>query len=146
MSRKAYGFGAGLEYNVVFRNMVLLEDDFPGRYHYIGIPANVRVNFGKKVKFFIEAGVFFDPIIIEKRIFTGQEISTNKKTIYMHKPDFGISGGIGLRIPIKKYELLLKNDYKWGMKNFYDLSSIAAYNSYLRFTVGFKVNELKQKK
>ena len=53
----AYGFGAGLynvffnqkrcnlitglEYNVVFRNIVLLEDDFPGHYHYIGITMKI---------------------------------------------------------------------------------------------------------
>jgi len=60
---------------------------------------------------------FFDPIVIEKRIFTGQEISTNKKTIYMHKPDFGFSGGIGLRIPVKKYEILIKGDYKSGQNH-----------------------------
>jgi len=139
-NQKRFNLITGLEYNMVFRNMVLLGNDYGGHYHYIGIPANARVNFGKKVKFFIEAGVFFDPIVIEKRRTHEQNISTSRKTTYIHKPDFGISGGIGLRIPIKEYELLLKSDYKWGMKHLYDFSLIAGYNNYLRFTVGFKVN------
>jgi len=119
--------------------MTFLEDDFAGRYHYIGIPVNARVNFGKKVKFFIEAGAFFDPVIIEKRTFIEHEISRPEKSIYMHKPDFGISGGIGMRIPVKKYEILIKCDYKWGMRNLFDSSNIAAFNKYWRIGVGFKI-------
>jgi len=138
-NQKRFNLITGLEYNIVFSNIIFLEDDFGGRYHYIGIPANVRVNFGKKVKFFIEAGAFFDPLVIEKRIFVEQEISTNKKTIYMHKPDFGFSGGVGLRIPVKKYEILIKSDYKLGMSRFFDFSRIYYFNGYWRFGVGFKM-------
>jgi len=57
----------------------------------------------------------------------------------MYKPDFGCSGGVGLRIPVKKYEILLKGDYKWGMRNYFDYSRIASYNGYWRFGVGFKM-------
>ena len=138
-SQKRCNLITGLEYNVVFRNMIFLEDDFQGRYHYIGIPANVRVNFGKKVTFFIEAGVFFDPIVIEKRIFYEKEKSKEAKTTYMHKPDFGFSGGIGLRIPVKKHEILVKSDYKLAMIRFFDYSRIHFLNEYWRFGVGFKI-------
>jgi len=128
----------GVEYNVKFRNIILLENDFRGRFHYIGIPVNARVNFGKKVKFFIEAGGFFDPIVIEKRIFAKHEIPANKKTVFIHKPDFGFSGGVGLRIPIKKHEFLIKIDHKLTMRRFFDFSRTADLNGLWRIGVGFK--------
>ena len=93
---------------------------------------------GKKVKFFVEAGAFFDPLVIErsKPIY---ENSTLKKETLIHKPNFGIFGGIGLRIPVKKYEILLKSDYKWGFRDFFDSSPIARKNSCWRFAIGFKI-------
>jgi len=56
-----------------------------------------------------------------------------------YRINFGISGGIGLRIPIQRYEILLKGDYKLGMR---DISGGygSIYNRYWRFTVGFKIN------
>ncbi|MCL2289431.1 MAG: PorT family protein, partial [Bacteroidetes bacterium] len=138
-NQKRWNLIIGLEYNVVFRNMVFLLDDVGGHYHYIGIPINVRVNFGKKVKFFIEAGAFFDPLVLEKRKPIEKDISTTEKTIYVYNPDFGISGGVGLRIPVKKYEILIKSDYKSGMRHLFDYSFITRFNSYWRFAVGFKM-------
>jgi hypothetical protein len=126
----------GLEYNAMLNND-LFRYGSKSLYNYIGIPVNVRVNLGKKVKFFVEAGAFFDPIVFERII--EEYITITEKTVYMYKPDFGISGGVGLRIPIKKYEILVKSDYKWGLRSIFDRSSVAFYNRYWRLAVGFKM-------
>jgi hypothetical protein len=133
----------GLEYNSIIRRFYFLSNDdaFPKSHHYMGIPAYFRVNMGKKVKFFIEAGTFLDFIVFEKVIQMQYDVGIDDKTMhYFYKPDFGISGGIGLRIPVKNYEILVKSDYKWGMRRFLTISDITGFNRYFRFTVGFKAN------
>jgi len=139
----------GIEYNCLIRKDLNISDNTnnPIYYNNIGIPAYFRVNMGKKVKFFIDVGTFVDFIVMERIKLLPNEKNMNNKLVHnIHKPDFGISGGIGLRIPIKEYELLLKSDYKWGMKHLYDFSLVASYNHYLRFTVGFKFNYTPHKK
>ena len=127
----------GLEYNAVYFSAFLLERDYyTPFYYYIGIPVSCRVNMGKKVKFFIEAGAFFDPLVIEKRIPFEKDVSTTDKTVYLNHPDFGFFGGVGLRIPVKKYEILIKSDYKSGMGSLFCSSTP---NSCWRFAVGFKI-------
>ena len=121
----------GLEYN---RNVQFKKSLYGGRSYnyynvtyiinYLGIPAYFRVNIGKRTKFFVETGAFFDFLVFGKT---------------PDKVNFGISGGIGLRIPIQKHEILLKGDYKWGMRNLYDYHDYI-YNKYWRFTLGFKAN------
>jgi len=128
----------GLEYNAVFYKYSFLESDYIPQLNYVGIPVNVRVNLGKKVKFFIEVGNFFEPIIFEKRIFFEKEKPKTEKSVYMCGPDFGFSGGIGLRIPVNKYELLLKSDYKTGIRSLFHLPRTTS-NGFLRFAVGFKM-------
>ena len=166
------GFGIGA-YNVFFNKkrcnlLVGLEFNWNGQFrkykspgyelnyvdtkNYISIPAYFRVNIGKKVKFFIEPGIFFDPFVFgrvksSEKVEAGKtEVVINKVKLYM--PDFGISGGVGLRIPIKQYEILLKCDYRYGLRKIFDFSTsnkhfnqtpvISLYNQYFRFTVGFK--------
>jgi len=134
----------GLEYNTVFYNTYFLEYrdgeySFIPFFNYLGIPLNARVNFGKKVKFFIEAGVFFDPVVLEKKRFLDKEIAKKEKTIYVYNPDFGCSGGVGLRIPVTKYEIIIKSDYKLGMRRFISPSYIYFPNGYWRFGIGFKM-------
>jgi len=150
------GFGVGVFhafYNQKKCNLILglQYDAFIKRYDYFelgnfnhynsffGIPLLFRVNFGKKVKFFIEPGIFCDLIIFSRvkyRLYNSNEMIE----LYFDKPDFGVSGGIGLRIPINKYEILLKGNYKWGMKYLFNNSFYNSYNQYFRISVGFKAN------
>ena len=168
------GFGIGL-YNAFFNQkrcnlLVGIEFNWNGQFikekgpkyeskyidtkNYFGIPIYFRVNFGKKIKFFIEPGIFFDPLVFGRtksteKIGTGKtEVITNKVKLY--NPDFGISGGIGMRIPINHYEILLKCDYRYGLRKIFDFSktnkyfnqhpAISLYNQFFRFTIGFKIN------
>jgi len=150
----------GLEYN--WNGQFRKEKEQGYEYHYvntknyISIPIYFRVNFGKKIKLFIEPGIFFDPFVFgrEKSYFkestSGMKNTSNKIKLYM--PDFGISGGVGMRIPIKQYEILLKCDYRYGLRKIFDFSTtnkhfnqfpmISLYNQYIRFTVGFKFSTM----
>lgn len=150
----------GLEYN---RNSQLKKQintyDAWGSKNYnvtysinnFGIPVCFRVNIGQKVRFFVEAGAFFDFIIL------GREKGTNETVIYnpidstrqqydgpinnkasYNVPNFGIQGGVGLRIPVQKHEILLKGDYKWGVRNLNDHPEYI-YSRYWRLSIGFKL-------
>ncbi|MDL2296857.1 PorT family protein [Bacteroidales bacterium OttesenSCG-928-C03] len=118
----------------------------------IGIPVCFRVNMGKKVIFFIEAGAFFDFAIWGKgdgtyklvrynldSTITRIEKPFNDKVSYK-APNVGIQGGVGLRIPVQKHEILIKGDYKWGIRKLIDSYSTYIHNSYWRFSAGFRAN------
>lgn len=116
----------------------------------LSAPLAARINFGKKIKFFIEPGTFLDiPIFTRSK---GTRISYTfdqdmhfygiDTTEYVGKGtyflNFGFSFGIGLRIQVKKYELFIKTDYKYGFnKGHYDYEEIS--NRYLRLALGFKI-------
>jgi hypothetical protein len=116
----------------------------------IGIPVSFRVNMGKKAIFFIETGVFFDLFIFGReqgtyKVFlnTVDSTTTNidrsfENKIFYKMPNFGLLGGIGLRIPIQKWEIILKGDYKWGIRDLTDIEGYV-YSKYWRFSVGFKM-------
>jgi len=171
------GFGIGV-YHVFFNQkrcnlLVGLEYNWNGQFYkekspgyefsniktknYISIPVYFRVNMGKKIKFFIEPGIFVDPFVFGREKYKYYDANFGMKdahnTVKMYMPDFGISGGIGMRIPIKQYEILLKCDYRYGLRKIFDFSTtnkhfnqfpmISLYNQFFRFTVGFKVNFIK---
>jgi hypothetical protein len=145
----------GLEYN---RNVQLKKHTYGGHFsnnynvrytiNNLGLPLYFRVNMGQKVMFFVEAGAFLDFIIAGREKGEYKTIisidSTTKKydgkfdnPISYKMPNFGISGGIGLRIPVKGHEIVVKVDYKWGMRNI-NKGYESLYNKYWRFTLGFK--------
>jgi len=118
----------------------------------IGIPVCFRVNMGRKVIFFVEAGTFFDinfgsekgtfKITINNPIdstTTKIEEQFNNKKIF-RSPNLGVQGGIGLRVPVGKHEILFKGDYKFGVRNLIDSYYGVIRNQYWRFSVGFKAN------
>ena len=143
---KRCNFIIGLEYN---RNALFKDSMDVGNFawHYnlkytinnFGLPVCFRVNMGEKTKFFVEAGAFIDFFIMWKK--RGESVTyysktkkyTNQFDYKDYTANFGISTGIGLRIPVQKYEILLKSDYKWGIRDL----NINLYSIYWRFTVGF---------
>ncbi|MDL2230970.1 PorT family protein [Bacteroidales bacterium OttesenSCG-928-L19] len=154
----------GIEYN---RNNLFIESLATGglwwseeRYNTtysmnnIGVPVCIRINMGKKVIFFVEAGAFFDLAIWGKGegIFKSVKQYPDDGTVTMIEkpfaekvsyriPNIGLQGGVGLRIPIiQKWEILLKGDYKWGIRNLVDPYYGTLYNRYWRFSAGFRMN------
>jgi hypothetical protein len=112
----------------------------------LSIPIGYRINMGKKVKFFIEQDFYVDLTHSSKMKgdylsdIPGQPQTTSyeKLNADLYSFNFGVSLGLGLRIPIKKYELILKPDYKLGIRNLSPTQSVFE-NSYFRLSVGIRL-------
>ncbi|MDD2983624.1 MAG: outer membrane beta-barrel protein [Crocinitomicaceae bacterium] len=145
----------GLEYN---RTSQFKNSMYNGHYsqaknmrynlNAISIPVDVRYNIGSNIKFFVEAGAFADLLIRTNRIGTVEKLvnpntpqqkyentEVNERTNISNS--YGIHFGIGVRIPVSDYEIVIKPDYKLGLNNlsanFNDM-----YNSYFRLNVGLR--------
>ncbi|VAW29616.1 hypothetical protein MNBD_BACTEROID07-1944 [hydrothermal vent metagenome] len=149
----------GIEYNYTSRFAKQL---FKGKYSTaydvtysvssISMPFTVRVNMGKRVKFFLETGVFFEVNIGGREKGTsvtwfypsGKNDSIYSKEIrYNEKGDissfnYGFSAGIGISIPMGKHFLIIKPEYKIGMVPVYDYMDVLS-SSYFRMTAAFKL-------
>lgn len=165
LNPKRNHFIIGLEYNRnrLFAEFISTNNKWGGGNHNttytinnISFPVFYRVNMGKKVLFFLEAGAFGDIAIRGRKkgrykVVINDNVNQTTTTVdrlfddeAMYKNNFGIQGGAGLRIPVQKHEILLKGDYKWGMRNIYknDYYDIIQ-NRYWRFSIGFKANRPK---
>jgi hypothetical protein len=130
-------------------------------YHInsFSIPLNVRINLGKKIKFFLETGISPEltggnvtgTLMIETyttdslghTIITIREDRLNKG-IALKFFNLGLSGGAGIAIPLnQKYDLILKSDYHFGLRNL-EQSSGTIFNRYFRVVVGLKINYFKE--
>lgn len=115
----------------------------------LSIPINILYNFGSDMKIFIETGVFLDMIISSYRkgtMHTGlpdennhivyTEFEINEKAS-LSSINYGFAFGFGAVIPFDKFELIVKPDYRLGLK---ELSS--SYdnftNSYLRLNIALR--------
>jgi hypothetical protein len=85
-------------------------------FDYISIPLLGKFTFGKKVQFFMNAGVYFAYLVDQNILTEGSssvvwdgenyynEFSSNNSTIDRYKRrDFGLIGGFGFGVPIKKH-------------------------------------------
>jgi hypothetical protein len=113
----------------------------------ISIPVGLRINIGKEIKYFAEIGGFVDLTISSNRKGT---MTTNNPLDSLNRPynysfnenakltnTYGVYLGLGVRIPISKYELIIAPDYKLGLHqldSYYDIT-----NSYFRINVGLKI-------
>nr|WP_294862665.1 porin family protein [uncultured Fluviicola sp.] len=72
---------------------------------YITLPLLVKASFGKKVKFFVNAGPYGGFLLAKTDRFklSGHNDQVSKNDFaYTKRWDFGFAGGIGVAIPIKK--------------------------------------------
>lgn len=112
--------------------------------NYLSIPIGVRATIGNKVKFFIETGAFVDFVISsnEKGIYNSYLPSAERK--FDQKANFsnfvGAYLGIGLSVPISKYEIYIKPDYKFGFSNNEVGSGMGpvVLDRYVRINLGFR--------
>ncbi len=74
-------------------------------FDYITLPILVKASFGKKVQFFVNAGPYVGFLLAknERFILDNETISENKNMSGLNRWDFGITGGIGVAIPIKEF-------------------------------------------
>jgi len=154
-SQKALNIKFGFEFNrVSFLKHNLFEGHLQSsrnvsyKGNCISTPIGIRVSFGKNVKFFIETGAYADIFLStttegtsyilqpDSSYFGYKEITFNKSTKLSNS--YGIFIGIGTRIPISKFEFILKPEYKFALKaSESDYEEI--YFRYLKFAIGIKL-------
>lgn len=156
MSNKKFNFIFGFEFNRTsqFKNRM-----YEGRYAYstdliyninsISIPFNLKFNIGKIPIIFFEAGVFMDLLIngnrkgiMHKYSYSQnsyEEFEINRKAD-LSSVNYGFAFGLGIRIPVDKFELIIKPDYKLGLLKLYSYNN-NIYNRYFRLTIGMKKKE-----
>lgn len=121
-------------------------NDITYNLHGFSIPVLGRFNIGKKVKCFLETGLFADFYVSGNRrgtfssILSGADPNTVTK-----KEKYGVSGinggvtvGIGTRIPVKSNELLIKLDYLFSFRELGD-GQDNFFNRYIRLSFGFRL-------
>ncbi len=149
----------GLEYNYtscftkrLFKGKYSTAYDVTYSVSSISVPFTVRVNVGKRVKFFLETGIFFEVNIGGREKGTsvtwfypsGENDSIySKETRYNEKGDissfnYGFSAGLGISIPMGKHYLIIKPDYKQGLMPVYNYMDVLS-NNYFRMIVAFKL-------
>lgn len=83
--------------------------------NYLTLPVLVKASFGKKIKFFINAGPYLSVLLKEENKFPYAYPWTDMTNSY--KPiDFGIQAGLGISIPIKKrFDITLEDRTSIGL-------------------------------
>jgi hypothetical protein len=74
--------------------------------NYLSVPILFRVNVGKSVKFFANAGPYFAFLFHESTIYmpeSGDPYKLGDETQYYHPVDIGIILGIGMAVPLPKH-------------------------------------------
>lgn len=100
----------------------------------ISLPFNIRVNFGTKVKLFMESGVFIETMYHTSRKENVIEDPNGPKTVTFSngqsvKPfNFGGGFGVGVNYPFRKMEYYIKPEVKLGVLN----------NRYFRICLGIR--------
>jgi len=119
-------------------------------FNWFSIPVTTRINFGEKIKFFIEPGIFVDIPISTREKGTLHSYIPNEEnqieyteTEYDKKAsqiglNYGLSFGLGMIIPISKVKLIIKPDYRLGLKTIYDYHD-QIFNKYFRINIGIKI-------
>lgn len=146
----------GIEYN---RTSQFFESMYEGHFAHatdltytincFSIPAGLRINFGTNLKVFIESGAFADLVFNSNR--TGTMITylpddNNQMSYSEQKIDqkvklsdsFGFYLGLGIRIPVSKFEVIVKPDYKFGINELYSYQE-AIFSRYFRLNIGLKI-------
>ncbi|HIP36451.1 MAG TPA: hypothetical protein EYG85_06320 [Crocinitomix sp.] len=147
--QKKLNVSIGFEYNLTRRyyeyTSFKKEQYIKHNLNNITIPIGLRYNLGQKIIFFMEFGLFTDIVFrIKTKVLTiTQNIDeTTKKTegIYIHSlpgHSFGLTNGIGLKIPINNRQLIIKTDYRFEFYFGYYLENM--FNNYYRIVFGLSI-------
>jgi hypothetical protein len=145
---------AGLEYN---RTSQFKKYMYNGRYssltdvtyhlNFITLPLAMRINIGKQKRFFVEPGLFGDLVISPKMegtqtSYSYEEGSFGSQTSEISRgadvsSAFGLSFGLGVRVPAGNMVLILRPDVKVAINTLYDYQETIT-NRYVRLNVGIK--------
>lgn len=114
--------------------------------HSFSVPATFRLNFGKRFRFFIDAGAYLDINVstLRKSVTYNPELPViqqqpelSKERINLSPLNYGPLAGFGIRIPVKTNDFLFRIEYKYGIQNIYK-DHTPIYNRYLACILGFR--------
>lgn len=165
------GFGAGIfhvhEFNSFFALLTGLEYNnthFYSKYdqhsptheerdvtyslNYMSVPLELRLSFFKKIKIFIEGGVYFENYILAFKEgtlysynpFTREETTNNFHHMHLTSPiSYGFIAGIGFQVPIGKHAILIKPAVTYGSQSVVTIDSKKFYNRYAKISIVWKL-------
>ena len=156
-SEKMINLVPGFEFNRSVQYFESMSSGHYGNYtdvticiNTLSFPVNARINFGHKFKFFLEGGVFLDFTLGNKRKGTShfyqpgtgeppEEGYPFEDKLGLEGINYGMSLGVGVSIPISKIYLIIKPDYKFGVRALYSYQD-SIFNRYFRLSVAIKLN------
>ncbi|MBI2280067.1 MAG: hypothetical protein HYU68_05195 [Bacteroidetes bacterium] len=153
LSEKKINLKIGIEYNRTSQlKKYVYESHFANSsdvYYYINsisIPFTTKINFGNKAKLLIETGLFTDLNIGAKRKGTMHSYlpylkyteSKFEENTQISAINYGFSVGIGINVPLFKYRLTIKPEYKYGVHELYDYGT-SIFNKYYRIILGIQI-------
>ncbi len=147
----------GFEYNktsqfktIMYEGHFAHSTDLTYYINSVSIPLTVRVNFGNKSKAFVETGPFLDLNIRARKKGTMHTYLPNANNQIEYNEyefdgkanisnlNYGISFGLGIDIPLSKYKLMIKPEYKFGVTSLYDYGD-QIFNRYFRIMIRVKI-------
>ena len=98
-------------------------------FDYLTLPVLFRASFGKKVKYFVNAGPYFGYLIKETYKIKGTNIpsTSTENTNYFQRPDVGLTAGIGFSAPLTKV-LALSFELRNNL-GLYNISKLQVYSN-----------------
>ena len=146
----------GLEFNrtsqlkkIMYEGHFAHATDLTYNINCFSIPVGFRLNFGSKMKAFFETGGFVDLNINSNRkgimhsyfpdennLINYTETEIDEKVELSNT--IGLYIGFGILIPILKYELIVKPDYKFGVNKLYSYQN-DIFNRYFRINIILKI-------
>ena len=157
MSDKKLNLVFGFEYNrtsqykkTMYEGHFAHATDLTYNLNCISIPIGFRINIGSKTKVLIETGGFADLMINSNRTGTLHTYfpDENNQVNYTESEidekaglsnSVGFYIGLGVRIPIAGFGLIIKPDYKSGFNKLYSYQD-DIFNRYFRINIGLKIN------
>ena len=150
LSHKSINILLGLEFNHTNQHLSSLNEghfqhvsDVTFSINSLSIPLTTRINIGRKVKFFIETGAFADINIIAWMKGIRYSYVPNEDNQIEYKEyeisestgittfNYGVLLGLGIKIPFLKHFIIVKPEYKLGLRTLYDYQT-DLFNSYVR--------------
>lgn len=118
-------------------------------YHLdnLSVPLCIRYNIEREVKLFIETGVFADLNINSRRSGVKNIYYPDDNNELQYFPfeidenagpfnvNYGISFGAGVKLPLNKYFLIIKPDFKYGLTELHNYDDYLR-NRYVRLLIG----------
>lgn len=153
MAKKTANILFGVEYNCIRFHTDLSNQEFyygsadlNYKLHYLSVPLGFRVNLQHHPSIFLETGVYMDIMLNSNVQGTTQTFVRYKYGYLKYDPieideptpiesNTGVYFGVGVKVPISKFELLIKPDFKLGFGHT-PIGKSEFYNLYYRINVG----------